>query len=54
MTEAKAVVQYAFADLDLSRMKVPLADTKPSRGVLGKCGFSHEGVAQAYIQINGR
>jgi ribosomal-protein-alanine N-acetyltransferase len=31
-----------------------LADNKPSRGVLEKCGFKYEGVAQAYIQIDGR
>ena len=56
MTEAiNAVVQYAFIDLDLSRIESAcLADNKPSRGVLEKCGFKYEGVAQAYIQINGR
>jgi len=26
----------------------------PSRGALEKCGFKYEGVAQAYLQINGR
>ena len=55
MTEATAIVQYAFMDLDLSRIESAcLADNKPSRGVLEKCGFKYEGVAQAYIQINGR
>ena len=56
MTEAiNAVVQYAFTELDLSRIESAcLADNKPSRGVLEKCGFKYEGVAQAYIQINGR
>ena len=56
MTEAiNAIVQYAFMDLDLSRIESAcLADNKPSRGVLEKCGFKYEGVAQAYIQINGR
>ena len=56
MTEAiNALVQYAFTELDLSRIESAcLADNKPSRGVLEKCGFKYEGVAQAYIQINGR
>lgn len=56
MTEAiNAVVQYAFTELDLSRIESAcLADNKPSRGVLEKCGFKYEGVAQAYIQIDGR
>ena len=56
MTEAiNAVVQYAVTELDLSRIESAcLADNKPSRGVLEKCGFKYEGVAQAYIQSDGR
>ncbi|WP_199178457.1 GNAT family N-acetyltransferase [Acidimangrovimonas sediminis] len=50
-----AVVHYAFADLDLSRIEAAcLPENAPSRGVLEKCGFKYEGVAQSYLQINGR
>ena len=31
-----------------------LPENLPSRGVLEKCGFKYEGVAQSYLQINGR
>ena len=56
MTEAiNAIVHYAFTDLDLSRVEAAcLPKNTPSRGVLEKSGFKYEGVAQAYLQINGR
>jgi [ribosomal protein S5]-alanine N-acetyltransferase len=56
MTEAiKAIVHYAFTELDLSRVEAAcLPKNTPSRGVLEKSGFKYEGVAQAYLQINGR
>ena len=31
-----------------------LPENKPSRDLLEKCGFKYEGVAQSYLQINGR
>ncbi len=50
-----AVVHYAFAQLDLSRIDAAcLPENAASRGVLEKCGFKYEGVAQSYLQINGR
>ena len=50
-----AMVAHAFADLDLSRVESAcLPDNLASRGVLEKVGFKYEGVAQSYIQINGR
>ena len=50
-----AMVAHAFADLDLSRVESAcLPDNLASRGVLEKAGFKYEGVAQSYIQINGR
>lgn len=50
-----AVCHYAFADLDLSRIEAAcLPENAPSRGVLEKCGFRHEGLAQSYLQINGQ
>ncbi len=56
MTEAvRGVVNYAFARLDLSRIQAAtLPGNKPSRAVLEKTGFKYEGVAQKYLQINGR
>jgi ribosomal-protein-alanine N-acetyltransferase len=56
MTEAiKATVHFAFTTLDLSRIEAACLPTNtPSRGVLEKTGFKYEGVAQAYLQINGR
>ncbi len=51
----EAVVHYAFRNLDLSRVEAAcLPENAASRGVLEKCGFKYEGVAQSYLQINGR
>ncbi|SFA85696.1 ribosomal-protein-alanine N-acetyltransferase [Poseidonocella pacifica] len=50
-----ALVHYAFQTLDLSRIESAcLPENAPSRGVLEKCGFKYEGVAQSYLQIHGR
>lgn len=56
MSEAiRAVVHFAFEDLDLSRIEAAcLPENKPSRGVLEQSGFKYEGVAQSYLQIAGR
>ncbi|KEO53940.1 GNAT family N-acetyltransferase [Thioclava indica] len=56
MREAiEAVVHYAFTTLDLSRIEAAcLPENAASRGVLEKSGFKYEGVAQSYLQINGR
>ncbi len=56
MREAiQAVVHHAFATLELSRIEAAcLPENAASRGVLEKCGFKYEGVAQSYLQINGR
>ena len=56
MREAiEAVVHHAFAQLDLSRIEAAcLPGNAASRGVLEKTGFKYEGVAQSYLQINGR
>ena len=56
MAEAlAAVIHYAFTELDLSRGESAcLPENKASRGVLEKCGYKYEGVAQSYLQINGR
>jgi ribosomal-protein-alanine N-acetyltransferase len=50
-----ALVHHAFVVMDLSRIEAAcLPENTPSRGVLEKCGFKYEGVAQSYLQINGR
>lgn len=56
MTEAiGAVARHAFSVLDLSRIEAAcLPENSASRGVLERAGFKYEGVAQSYLQINGR
>jgi ribosomal-protein-alanine N-acetyltransferase len=50
-----AVVHHAFTVMDLSRVEAAcLPENAASRGVLEKCGFKYEGVAQSYLQIAGR
>ncbi|MBO6603201.1 MULTISPECIES: GNAT family N-acetyltransferase [Rhodobacterales] len=50
-----AVVHHAFRSLDLSRVEAAcLPENVASRGVLERSGFKYEGVAQSYLQINGR
>lgn len=50
-----ALVHYGFASLDLSRIEAAcLPENAASRGVLETSGFKYEGVAQSYLQINGR
>lgn len=51
----QGVVHHAFERLDLSRIEAAcLPENAASRGLLEKCGFKYEGVAQSYLQINGR
>ncbi len=56
MREAiQSVVHHAYSALDLSRIEAAcLPENAASRGVLEKCGFKYEGVAQSYLQISGR
>ncbi|GAB5437263.1 GNAT family N-acetyltransferase [Falsiruegeria mediterranea] len=50
-----AMLHYAFARLDLSRIEAAcLPENTASRGLLESSGFKYEGVAQSYLQINGR
>lgn len=50
-----AVVHHAFTRMDLSRIEAAcLPENAASRGVLEKSGFKYEGVAQSYLQIDGR
>ena len=56
MTEALAALRdHAFGAMNLSRLEAAcLPDNAASRRLLERCRFEHEGVAQAYLQINGR
>ncbi len=56
MSEAiGAVVHYAFTRLDLSRIEAAcLPGNAASRAALERGGFKYEGVAQSFLQINGR
>lgn len=50
-----AVVHHASSVMDMSRIEAAcLPENAASRGVLEKCGFKYEGVAQSYLQIAGR
>jgi len=50
-----ALCYHTFTKLDLSRIESAcLPENAASRGVLEKCGFKYEGVAQSYLQIDGR
>lgn len=56
MSEAiAAMVHYAFEHMGLSRLEAAcLPENVASRGLLEQSGFKYEGVAQSYLQINGR
>lgn len=50
-----ALVHHAFEKMDLSRIEAAcLPENAASRGLLERSGFKYEGVAQSYLQINGR
>lgn len=50
-----ALTHYTFDTLNLGRIEAGcLPENTASRALLEKSGFKYEGVAQAYLQINGR
>lgn len=50
-----AMIHHAFTVMDLGRIESAcLPENLPSRGLLESCGYKYEGVAQAYLQIDGR
>jgi [ribosomal protein S5]-alanine N-acetyltransferase len=50
----RTCVRYAFDDLDLHRVEAACQpDNIASRRVLEKAGFTQEGLAHAYLRING-
>jgi ribosomal-protein-alanine N-acetyltransferase len=55
MLEAvRALVPFIFSTLGLHRIEAAtLSSNGPSKSLLSRCGFREEGLAKAYIQING-
>jgi len=50
----RAVTRFAFERLGLHRVEAAcIPSNEPSRGVLLKAGFTQEGLARAYLRING-
>ena len=50
----RAVTEFSFGKLGLHRVEAAcLPSNEPSRGVLLKAGFTQEGMARAYLRING-
>lgn len=50
-----ALVHFAYTEIDLSRIEAAcLPENTASRRLLERSGFKYEGVAQSYLQINGR
>ncbi len=50
----RTVKDFAFRGLGLHRLEAAcVPDNEPSRRVLLKAGFVHEGTARAYLKING-
>ena len=50
----RAVTRFSFGRLGLHRLEAAcLPSNEPSRGVLLKAGFTQEGLARAYLRING-
>jgi len=54
LAAVKAVARFSFERLGLHRLEAACIPTnEPSRGVLLKAGFAQEGLARAYLRING-
>lgn len=55
MSEAvRGALRFAFQDLALHRVEAAcLPSNEPSRRLLERVGFRHEGLARAYLRING-
>lgn len=55
MSEAvRGALRFAFQDLALHRVEAAcLPNNEPSRRLLERVGFQHEGLARSYLRING-
>jgi len=54
LAAVRAVTKFSFERLGLHRLEAACLPTnEPSRGTLLKAGFTQEGLARAYLRING-
>ncbi len=55
MTEAtEAMAHHAFTRMKLTRLEAACLETnEASRALLASCGFSYEGIARSYLEVNG-
>ena len=54
LSAVRAVTTFAFRTLALHRLEAAcIPENAPSRRLLGQAGFSEEGLARAYLKING-
>ncbi|MDP3658853.1 GNAT family N-acetyltransferase [Phenylobacterium sp.] len=54
LAAVRALVDYAFGTLNLHRLEAAcIPSNDPSRRLLLQAGFAEEGMAQAYLKING-
>lgn len=55
LAAARALTEFAFDDLALHRVEAAcVPENAPSQALLLKAGFEREGLAKAYLRINGR
>jgi ribosomal-protein-alanine N-acetyltransferase len=55
LAAVKAVARFSFERLGLHRLEAAcLPSNEASRGVLLRAGFAQEGMARAYLRINGK
>lgn len=49
------LVHHSFVEIGLSRIEAAcVPENEPSRRLLEKTGFKYEGVAQSYLEVNGK
>ena len=54
LAAVRAVSRFAFERLGLNRLEAAcVPDNAPSRRLLERAGFEHEGLARSYLRING-
>jgi len=54
LAAVRAMTHFAFRSLALHRLEAAcIPDNEPSRRLLNKAGFTEEGLAKAYLKING-
>lgn len=54
LAAVRTLTRFAFRSLALHRLEAAcLPENTPSRRLLGQAGFAEEGLAQAYLKING-